>query len=741
MSGKHGRTPGESDVRKAHALIVLAALLATVPAFAKDNSAALKAEAQRVSIVRDDWGIAHVSGRTDADAVFGMIYAQAEDDFNRVENNYLLALGRSAEADGEGLVYQDLRQKLFVDPVELRAKYAQSPAWLRKLMDAWADGLNYYLATHPDVHPRVIAHFEPWMALSFTEGSIGGDIERVSTRELQAFYGNPTPQVPERVAAVQERYVEPTGSNGIVIAPSRTKDGHALLLINPHTSFYFRAELQMQSKEGLDAYGAATWGQFFIYQGFNRTQGWMHTSSGVDVVDEFAETVTRKDGQLSYKYGNAQRPLTTKTIVVPYRDADGKLAQKTFTAYFTHHGPVVRVDKDGKWISIALMNKPIEALSQSFLRTKTRDLPGFLKVAETWKANSSNNTLYADNKGDIAYLHPQFIPRRDDRFDYTQPVDGSDPATGWGRLLDLNERPNAINPGNGWLQNTNNWPYSVAGPLSPKREDFPRYMDSAGENPRGIHAVMLLQGKNDFTAESLRAAAFDSYLPAFAQLVPTLVEAYDDAPASDPLKSKLKDQIELLRHWDYRWGADSAETSLAVFWGETLYAQSAAAARAAGIDWLDYASGKTTPTRKLDALATASDRLSSDFGSWKTPWGQINRFQRLSDDIAPKFSDDAPSTPVPFVSSQWGSLASFGARRQEGTKRYYGTSGNSFVAVVEFGDKVSAHAVMAGGESGDIDSPHFRDGIARYASGDLREVYFYPEQLVGHSGPAHHPGQ
>ena len=257
-------------------------------------------EAQAVTITRDDWGIAHVHGKTDADAVFGTAYAQAEDDFNRVETNYLNAMGRLAEAEGQPAIWQDLRMKLFIDPVELQRLYANSPAWMQSLMNAWADGLNDYLALHPDVHPRVIHHFEPWMALSFSEGSIGGDIERVSLGQLEAFYGH-DPQAALAQVDPPSSWAEPTGSNGIAIAPKLTANGHALLLINPHTSFFFRSELQMTSDAGLDAYGAVTWGQFFIYQGFNHHIGWMHTSTGADVVDEFAETIVHKDGHLDRK--------------------------------------------------------------------------------------------------------------------------------------------------------------------------------------------------------------------------------------------------------------------------------------------------------------------------------------------------------------------------------------------------------------------------------------------------------
>jgi acyl-homoserine-lactone acylase len=695
-----------------------------------------QAEAKAVTITRDDWGIAHVHGKTDADAVFGMAYAQAEDDFNRVETNYLNSLGWLAQAEGESAVWSDLRQQLFVDPAQLKQLYAKSPPWLQALMNAWADGLNDYLATHPNVHPRVITHFEPWMALSFSEGSIGGDIERVSLKDLQAFYGRAS----EPVAFVDtpSSWVEPTGSNGIAIAPKLTADGHALLLINPHTSFFFRSELQMTSDAGLDAYGAVTWGQFFIYQGFNHHIGWMHTSTTADVVDEFAETIERKDGGLFYRYGKELRPLTTRQLNIAYRGKDGVLAQRTFTVYASHHGPVVR-EKDGKWITTALMNKPMEALEQSWLRTKADDFASFMKVAEL-KANSSNNTIFADDKGEIAYLHPQFIPKRDNRFDYTKPVDGSDPATDWQGLLPLDAAPHLLNPTNGWIMNTNDWPYSAAGPYSPRREDYPRYMDSVGENPRGIHATMVLSDKKDFTKASLITAAFDSYLPAFARQIPILVNDYDTLPANDPLKKKLAGQIALLRTWDYRWGIASMPTSLAVFWGDILWDKVDKSDVAESLSVYDIMAQRAGAKARLEALVEASDRLEKDFGSWGVPWGEVNRYQRLNGDIEQPFDDSKPSIPVPFTSSRWGSLASFGAHRWPGTKRYYGTGGNSFVAVVEFGEKVSARAITAGGESGHPDSAHFNDEAERYTTGNLRAVYFWPEDLNGHIERTYHPG-
>ncbi|MFZ0820502.1 MAG: penicillin acylase family protein [Candidatus Acidiferrales bacterium] len=739
-------------------LVLIFAATSAFLAFQTDRTpdvARWEQEARNVTIIRDDWGVAHVYGKTDADAVFGMEYAQAEDDFNRVETNYINAMGRLAEAEGESKIYQDLRMKLFIDPEDMKSQYAASPAWLKSLMNAFADGLNFYLFKHPEVKPRVIKRFEPWMALTFTEGSIGGDIEKVNLNQLQAFYGK-DPGGPAPSAGAEEKlsaYVnsdegdaagdnddqppEPTGSNGVAIAPSNTAAHHALLLINPHTSFYFRSELQMVSDEGLNAYGAATWGQFFIYQGFNDRAGWMHTSSGVDAVDEYLEKVEKKGDHFIYKYGNEERPVTESVITVPYKTATG-MAEKKFTVYRTHHGPIVR-QVNGDWVSIRLMQEPVKALTQSYIRTKAKDYKSFRQTMEL-QADSSNNTIFADADGDIAYFHGNFIPRRDNSFDFTKPVDGSNPATEWHGLLSIDETPHLLNPKSGWLYNSNNAPWSAAGPSSPRKEDYPAYVDKGGESARGLHAVRVLQNKMDFTPASLIGAAFDSYLTWFDKPLPALIKSWDAAPSDNPLKAKLADQIAMLRVWDQRWAVASVPTSLAVFWAEDILRRVRADARAAGMTAEEYIAGKAPPDQLLQSLAAASDKLAADFGTWKTPWGDINRFQRITDDISPTFNDAGPSIPVGFTSAQWGSLASFGARAYTGTKKWYGTSGNSFVAVVEFGDTVHARAVTAGGESGDPASPHFNDEAKRYSTGDLREVYYYRAQLKGHTEREYHPG-
>jgi acyl-homoserine-lactone acylase len=716
------------------ALVLLLLFVPLGPQDAGGVPAAWKRQAQNVTIVRDDWGIAHVHGKTDADAVFGMIYAQAEDDFNRVETNFINSQGRLAEAEGESAIWRDLRMKIFIKPDAMKSLYASSPGSLKTLMVAWADGLNFFLATHPDVTPRVIKRFEPWMALTFSEGSIGGDIEGISLPGLEAFYGSATaPSALRRDASADAEPDdgEPRGSNGIAIHPSNTTNHRALLLINPHTSFFFRSELQMTSDEGLNAYGAATWGQFFIYQGFNPRVGWMHTTSGADGVDEYLETVTKRGDGYVYKYGTDERPVTAEKIVVPYRTATG-MASREFTVFRTHHGPIVR-ETNGTWVSVRIMQEPMKALMQSYGRTKAQNLAEYQKVMDL-HANSSNNTLYADADGNIGLFFTNFMPKRDPKFEWNRPVDGSDPATEWQGLLSNAEVPHVVNPSSGWVYNSNDWPWDAAGKGSIDRAAYPPYVEKSNtEAPRGIHAIRVLSNRKDFTIQGLIDAAFDSYQPAFATSIPALVRAWDQLPETSEPKKKTAEQIALLRTWDFRWGVDSIPNSLAVYYSQQGGGRGSGQGRGGA--------APTAPEQLVERLAAASDKLTADFGTWKTPWGQINRFQRNDANIVQQFDDGKASIPVGFSSATWGSLASFGARTYPGTKRMYGTSGNSFVAVVEFGaDGVRARAVTAGGESGNPASKHFNDQAERYATGNLRDVYFYPDQLKTHTERTYHPG-
>lgn len=694
--------------------------------------------AENTEIIRDDFGVPHIYGKSDADAVFGLLYAQAEDDFNRIERNYIWAIGRLAEVEGEKSLYSDLRARLYMTKDEAIENYNNSPKWLQELCVAFADGLNYYLATHSEVKPKLITHFEPWMPMYFSEGSIGGDIERVSTRKIKEFY-EPNLELAISNGLIRTADDEPRGSNGFAIAGSKTKSGNAMLLINPHTSFFFRGEVHVVSEEGLNAYGAVTWGQFFVYQGFNEKTGWMHTSTGTDIIDEFEETIVKDGAKISYKYGDELRPVDSIKVKLNYKTQDG-LKEKSYTMYRTHHGPITHKNDD-KWVSTGLMWSPIKALEQSFTRTKKANHDEFNEMMDI-RTNSSNNTVYADADGTIAYYHGNFIPKRNENFDYTKPVDGSNPDTDWQGLHELEDNIMVLNPPNGWIQNCNSTPFTSALEYSPKKEDYPAYMHSFPENYRGIHAIPLLTKASDLTLDSLLDLAYDSYLPGAEVLINGLLDA---AQKSSVKSREAKEALELLKKWDFRVSENSVGMTLAQFY-RNAYFSSGKIPRMEGnkrmsrLGRYEYMSKIASPKERLAIFQQSLEKLESDFGTWKTPWGEFNRYQRNDGKIQQDFDDAKPSIPVGMASSSWGALASFGTRFGKNTKRQYGTSGNSFVAVVEFGDKVKAKSMLAGGQSSDVNSPHFSDQSQRYADGDFKDVAFYREDVLKRAKSTYHPG-
>jgi len=719
-------------------LLLSAACSQEAPVSSDPELARLAERAQTITIIRDDFGVPHIYAKTDADAAFGLLYAQAEDDFPRIERNYIWAIGRLAEAEGEAAIFSDLRARLYMTTAEARAAYAASPDWLRELCDAFADGLNYYLATHPEVEPKALERFEPWMPMFFFEGSIGGDIEQIPLAGIKAFYGAGASI--ETAALKQARapefgYERHLGSNGFAISGEHTASGDAMLLINPHTTFYFRGEVHVVSEQGLNAYGAVTWGQFFVYQGFNAHTGWMHTSTYVDFIDEFVEEVVEQDGQVFYRYGDALRPVGVSEVTLKYKDGDG-LSARTFPTYRTHHGPITHMI-DGQWVATKINWDPVKALQQSYTRTKQKGLDGFLEMMDI-RTNSSNNTVYADSGGNIAYFHGNFVPRRDPQFDFSQPVDGSNPATDWLGLHTVEETINVVNPPNGWIQNCNSTPFTAAGVFSPKPADYPVYMAPDAENFRAVHAQRVLSEVSDLTLDGLLELAYDPSLPGFEMLIPGLIEAYDVSGEPWP---QLAAPIGALRDWDFKTAVDSVPMTLAHFYGMQYRADGENPEDLSGMALIDYFATDAPYKERLRVFAETVDNLTVRFGQWEIPWGEANRYQRLSGDIDLRYDDQAPSLPVGMAAGDWGALASFRARRFPGTQRIYGYSGNSFVAAVEFGDKVKAKTILIGGQSGDPASPHFDDQVSRYLDGDFKNVAYYREDVEARAVRTYHPGE
>ena len=698
-----------------------------------------KQEAQRVNIIRDSWGVPHIYGKTDADAVFGLLYSECEENFKKVEENNLEMLGRLAEVYGRQQVYNDLQMRLIYDTVKAISDYKNSPAWLHKLCDAAADGVNYYLYKHPEVKPAVLQYFQPWYTLLRTNGSISATQNGgITLHDMKELYpaDNTVSYLDKNIRTNDQ---DPTGSNGFAVSPFKTLSGNAILYINPHVTFYYRTEVQMVSDEGLDAYGAVTWGTFFVFQGFNQYCGWMHTSGETDVADLFKETVIKKGNSLFTKYDDKLIAVKTRQVVIAYKK-DNEIRQEKFTTYYTIHGPVMG-SRNGQWLSLRENNRSMKALIQSWLRTKTKGFADFKKVMDL-RSNTSDNTVFADNKGNIAYWHGNYIPRRNKKFDYSQPVDGSTSSSDWKGIYALDSIVHVYNPATGFIQNCNSTPFTVSGKSSPRKEDYPLYTAPDGENFRALNALSLLSDASDITIDKMiHNIGYNHHLAAFDVIIPALLKDYDELSASDTLKTKLQPAIDLLRAWDKNSSDTSVATTIAIELGYRIVQKIPAPVsrfnRTDAVGQLRQTMSTLSPQEIIIVLDLTLKDLATRFSTWKIAWGRVNRYQRPADGI---FDDAKPSLPVGLASSLFGSIPSFASSRFSNTGKRYGIAGNSFVACVEFGKKIKAKSIVTGGQSFDPSSKHYTNQAQMFIDGNFKDIFFYKEDVLKHVERTYHPG-
>lgn len=700
------------------------------------NGKAWEEQARRVTIIRDDWGIPHIYGKTDADAVFGLMYAQCEENFEKVERAYIERLGRLSEVEGKDYLLRDLQSRLLYDTTAAIADYHQSPPWLKELLQAFSNGIQYYLHKHPQTKPRLLTRFEPWYPLLFTDGAfIDTQTGGLQAADIQALFGKKL--MASRSAPSVTEASLPTGSNAFAIAPSKTADGTTLLYINPHVSFYFRTEMHLVSEEGLNAYGAVTWGQFFVFQGFNEHCGWMHTSSAVDASDLYEETIVQKGDSLFYEYDGEVKPVQQKVLKLFFKEGESR-SERILTTYATHHGPVMGI-RNQKWLSLRANNRSLNGLLQSWQRMKATGLASFKKTLAL-QGNPSTNTMYADNKGNIAYWHGNFIPKRPPGIDPSLPLDGSRSQTEWQGFYNVDSLVHSINPKEGFLQNCNSSPFSVSGINSIPKEKFPRYMAPEGENFRSLHALQLLSQPKKLTLDALIRIGHSAYLSAFDTLLPPLFSAYKMAgnTVQDPA---LNEAIDSLQRWDRTAAISSVATTLGIFWAWTVILEQQEKLPVEDetdqVKLVSRLIRTATPAERLGALSRVLESLQKGFGTWKLLWGQVNRFQRP--EAGETFDNNKPSWPVGFGPAYLGSLPSYETVWQG--NQQYGVAGNSFVAAVSFGPRPKAKSISTSGQSFAAASKHFTDQAELFCRGELKEVYFYKEDVLRHATKTYHPGK
>lgn len=729
----------------AFGLCVLIASLAwpgfSAPAQAGSTAAEEKI-AQSVTIYRDKFGVPHIHGPTDASCVFGYAYAQAEDNFWQVEDSYIRALGRASEIYGEGTLNDDLLNRALEIPRLAREEYERSSPRARELSQALVDGLNYFLARNPQAKPRLITRFEPWHPLAFTrfalyqlfifqKSGLRKNEIRTAVREIEARGVRAPAKLSTLTLPISDepRPESLMGSNMWAIAPQKSATGHAMLFINPHQPFFGPGqwyEGHLHSDEGWNLSGASFFGSPYPLIGHNEHLGWSHTVNDPDIVDLFIENFDGSENPLSYRYGNTHRNAIEWVEGVKVKTGS-ELETKTFRFQKTHRGPIVSI-RDGKPLSIRLARLEEGGWSDEWYEMgKARNLAEF-KAAMKRVGIPMFNTMYADREGNIYYVYNGSVPRRSTRFDWTRPVDGSNPETEWQGYHSLDELPQMTNPQTGFLQNCNQTPFWTTTAGNPARESFPLYMTNERDNARARISRRILDREERFTFDEWKRAAFDTKVIEAELRIPEIVIEWEKLKAADAGRAaKLNEAMGELKTWDAVSTIESKAMTLFTLWFERMDRFRAERVKD---DWL-----------KIRALEETVANLERDFGTWRIAWGEINRLQRVQSggELEP-FSDAKPSLPISGAPGGVGIVNNFYARSEKGQKRRYGVAGTSFVSVVEFGPKVLALSLLVFGQSADTGSPHYFDQAELYSRREFKPAWFTLDEVKANSGPGYHPG-
>ena len=702
--------------------------------------------ARDVTIYRDTYGVPHIYGRTDAAVVFGLMYAQAEDNFWQLEDDLVRGLGRAAEVYGERNVNDDLIQAAFESNKLAIAHYEHAEPRIRELCDAYAAGLNYFLARNPQVKPRLITHFEPWYVFAGVGGTglltnAGLKVEElrdampVVGRQLMKGGFSGRAPTDARAHETDSGFAEAVtdfdldeGSNMWAVAPARSASGHALLLINPHVGFFGggqRYEAHLHSQEGWHVSGFAILGTPFIRSGHNERLGWSHTNNYADIADVYAEDFDEPERPLAYRYGSAHRDAVEWQATVAVKTGEG-MELRTFRIRKTHHGPVLAL-RDGKALTLKLARLGDNgAFEQRYAMSRARNIAEF-KQAMARVSLTGSNTIYADRAGNIFYLHGNAIPRREPKFDWTKPVDGSDTATEWQGYHTLAELPQLTNPTAGWLQNCNSTPFLTTAAGNPQKSDFPLYMAPEPDTPRARNSRRILAGREKFTFDEWARAAADTTEVEADNFISQIVGEWEKLKGADAARAaKLAEVIAELQKWNRVATLDAQAMTVLSYW-VNIY---------------------NRPTFKKDelystlrALEQARDELVRDWGTWRVAWGEVNRLQRTHTSGQEPFSDEQPSLPVAGGASALGNVFTFNAPPPRGTKRRYGVSGNTYVSVVEFAPRLRARSIVTFGQSADPRSPHYFDQAPLYARMQFKPAWFTLAEIKAHLERAYHPGE
>ncbi len=719
-------------------LFIIFSAIVYAQSFTITEKLAWEKQAKSIEIVKDNWGVPHIYTNTDADAVFGMMYVQCEEYFSKVEDVIISRMGRESEVQGKSAIYKDLWSRLYIDTLKAQQLYLKCSPEQKKLCDAYAAGINYYILTHPNNKPKLLQRIQPWVPFLNNIPSLNNS--NLTDADIKKMYPLPANNNISYQLNVIEKEDPKAGSNGWAISGKNTMDKNAILLINPHSEFYNRIEVQLVSKEGLNVYGAPFLGEYSIFQGFNEFCGWMHTVTLSDAKDLFVENTKQVNGNYVYEYDNKWLPVDSAKITIQYKNGS-KNDSISFMTYKTLHGPVVAKRND-KWLAAKTINENIELLNVHWNITKSKTFNEFKGWLDK-RVMTGTNTIYADKAGNIGYWHGNFVPIRDTKLDYTLPVPGNTSATNWQGTHALNDIPNYVNPANGWVQNCNSTPLYGNGFYDTIMAKKPFYMLPDGHTPRAVNAVRQLTNIKNATIDTIINMSHSPYLANGYKFIPSLVKSYD----LNGNNESLKEPINLLRKWDFIADTNSIATTLSVLWVEKVLQYNLSKLKRPLTNEINYplANGSAisldsiTPVMQLAFLDSVIKDLNTDWGTWLIPWGKINRFQRNPAGVEP--SDSLFSWAVTATPSFMGSLNAYSSKKSKTSKARYGATGNTFVAIISFGSKLTAKSIFTGGNSSNPKSKHFTDQANGYINHQFKNVNFYRSDVLKNKEISYHPGE
>lgn len=688
--------------------------------------------ARSVTIYRDRYGVPHIYGPTDASVVLGLAYAQAEDNFPQVEDNYIRALGRASEVHGEDELEADLLQRRFeVNRLSVE-EYQRAERKVRRLYDAFADGLNYFLERNPQVKPRLLTRFEPWhvVALYRYIWNVPQDLASSGIPELET----------EGVRVAQAGRVREAGrgSNAWAVAASKSASGHAMLFISPHDHFFGQSsqyEAHLRSDEGWEFSGEPYFGGMFPDIGHNSRLGWAFTVNYPDIADVYVEKFDDPQRPLAYRYGKGYRMATEWVETVRVKTKLG-IEERTFRLRKTHHGPLIG-ERDAQPLALRMARATEGGVAgQLYEMSKAQTFKAFRRAIGRLRF-SSYNIVYADREDNIYYLYGGAIPRRWPGLDWSRPVDGSNPQTEWRGFHSLAELPQVLNPESGFVVSANSSPFAATSAGNPDPADFPAYMTRETDNARARMSRLLLSGKAKHSFDDLAGFAFHRRVLEADREIPLLAAAWEKVRRENAARAeRLRSAIEELEAWDRVSAVDSVAMTLFSSWHRRVFAA-----------WYGvYYDSQMTPVelddeKRLSELEAVLGELESEWGTWRVAYGETIRLQRPDPSGETRFSDDLPSLPVAGGPGQLGMIFQFIARPVKGLKRRYGVLGNSYVSVVEFGPRIRARSVIEFGQGAKPDSAHYFDQAALYAAGQMKRAWFALEEVQANLERAYHPGQ